>query len=102
MAIIRDNLIETNSLFPDSDWYHEENEVIDETTEEGKALVEKILALAPAYKLVRDDDGKIIGAVDDPVKLAEMEQQNAYATPTLEERVRALEQMQQIMIAQKD
>lgn len=102
MAIIRDNLIETNSLFPDSDWYHEENEVIDETTEEGKALVEKILALAPAYKLVRDAKGKIVDAVDDPVKRAELEQRNAYATPTLEERVRALEQMQQIMIAQKD
>ena len=102
MAIIRDNLIETNSLFPDSDWYNDENEVIDETTEEGKALVEKILALAPAYELVRDAKGKIVDAVDDPVKRAEMEQRNAYATPTLEERVRALEQMQQIMIAQKD
>jgi len=102
MAIIRDNLIETNSLFPDSDWYNDGNEVIDETTEEGKALVEKILALAPAYELVRDAKGKIVDAVDDPVKRAEMEQRNAYATPTLEERVRALEQMQQIMIAQKD
>jgi hypothetical protein len=64
MAIIRDNLIETNSLFLDSDWYNDGNEVIDETTEEGKALVEKILAIAPAYELVRDDDGKIIGAVE--------------------------------------
>lgn len=98
MAIIRDNLIETNSLFPDSDWYHEGNEVIDETTEEGKRLVEKILALAPAYKLVRDAKGRIVDAVGDPVRLAEMEQRKAEAPPTLEERVQALEEVELIRL----
>jgi hypothetical protein len=102
MAIIRNGLIETNSLFLDSDWYDDGNEVIDETKEGGRMLVKKILALSPAYTLVRDVGGTIIDAVDDPKRRVELGQQAESVSPTLEERVRALEQMQQIMIAQKD
>ncbi len=65
MAIIREHGLETNSLFPNTDWYNEGNEVIDETTSEGKALVEKLLALSPFYKLIRDTEGNIIDAEDD-------------------------------------
>lgn len=97
MAIIRDGLIETNSLFPSLDWYGQGNEVIDETTEEGKALVQKILALTPAYALVRDAEGIIIDVVDDPKRRVELEQQAESMSPTLEERVQALEQLAQAL-----
>lgn len=98
MAIIRGGHLETNSLYPNVDWYDEGNEVIDETTAEGKLLVEKCLALSPAYTLVKDADGRITDVVDDPVKRAELAQrlqdELAKAPPSLEERIAALEELE--------
>lgn len=99
MAIIKDGYIQTNSMFPNIDWYNEGNEVIDETTPEGKALVEKLLALSPFYKLIRDSEGNIIDAEEDleakqAWELAEQQRQEDYERtrpPTELERLEALE-----------
>lgn len=95
MAIVKPHGLETNSLFPNTDWYNEGNEVIDETTPEGKALVDKLLSLAPFYKLIRDSEGTIIDAEDDVEarQAWELEQQEAEKNrpPTEQERIEALE-----------
>ena len=86
-------------MFPNIDWYNEGNEVIDETTPEGKALVEKLLALAPFYKLIRDSEGNIIDAEDDleARQAWELEEQlgqeewERTRPPTEQERIEALE-----------
>lgn len=58
--IVRENKgFETNSMYPITDWYNEGNYVIDETTEEGKALAEKILQNYPFYDLVVEN-GQLI------------------------------------------
>ena len=97
MAIIRDGCLETNSNFPNSNWYEDEadNVVIDETTEEGEALVQKIISLTPYYDLVFDEGGKVIDAVENPQKkadwLAQIEQHEKNRPPTEQERIEALE-----------
>jgi len=99
VAIIRENSLETNSLFPNSDWYNEGNEVIDETTPEGKALVEKLLVLSPFFKLIRDSEGNIIDAEDDiearqAWELEKQQRQEEWERtrpPTEQERIEALE-----------
>ena len=99
MAIIREYSLETNSLFPNTDWYNEGNEVIDETTPEGKALVEKLLALSPFFKLIRDSEGSIVDAEDDlearqAWELEEQQRQEEWERtrpPTDQERIEALE-----------
>ena len=102
MIILSDGNFETNSLFPNTDWYNEGNEVIDETTEEGRLLAEKIMTLFPAYTIVRNAEGKIIDVVDDPVKreqLRQQEEQEAQESPpTLEERIQALEELELMRI----
>ena len=99
MAIIREYGLETNSLFPNTDWYNEGNEVIDETTPEGRALVEKLFSLAPFFKLIRDSEGNIIDAEDDSEarqawELEEQLRQEEWERtrpPTEQERIEALE-----------
>lgn len=99
MAIIKKGYLQTNSLFPDTDWYNEGNEVIDETTPEGRALVEKLLTLSPFYKLIRDSKGNIIDAEDDPEarqaweleKQLRQEEWGRTRPPTEQERIEALE-----------
>jgi len=99
LAIIKDGYIQTNSMFPNTDWYGEGNEVIDETTPEGRALVEKLFSLAPFYKLIRDSEGNIIDAEDDPEarQAWELEEQlrreewERARPPTEQERIEALE-----------
>lgn len=52
--IVRPNgKYESNSFFPNVNWYENEpdNYVVDETTEEGAALAEKIKSLFPYYTL---------------------------------------------------
>lgn len=50
---------ETNSLFPNINWYNDDRIVIDETTEEGRQLVEKIINNYPFFDLVIKD-GQLI------------------------------------------
>jgi len=61
--IIRpDGTYETNSLFPDTDWYNEGNYVIDETKEENQELIQKIKSHAPHMELVVEG-GKVIDII---------------------------------------
>lgn len=98
LILLKNGGFQINSLFPNTDWYNEGNEVIDETREDGRVLAEKITALYPAYTLVRDSEGRIIDVVDDPVKreqLRQQEEQEAQESPpTLEERIQALEELE--------
>lgn len=58
--IVRSNKgYETNKLFPKTDWYNENNYVVDETTEKGKILAQKIKDNYPNYELVVED-GELI------------------------------------------
>ncbi len=56
MIIRQDKTYETNSSFPDSDWYNEGNYIIDETIEEGKELAKKIKSNYPYYDLVIENN----------------------------------------------
>lgn len=81
MAILKkDGTVETNSKFKNIDWYNQGNEVIDETTPEGRNIVKKILSLSPYFILVRDDQGKVIDVLEDEER-----------PPTEQERIEALE-----------
>lgn len=96
LAIIRKEYgLETNSLFPNTDWYNDGNEVIDETTPAGKALVDKLLSLSPFYALIRDSEGNVIDAEGDTEarRAWELEEQQKKLTrpPTEGERLEALE-----------
>ncbi|QUH21409.1 hypothetical protein [Alkaliphilus sp. B6464] len=62
MIVLRDKTIETNSLFPSTDWYNEGNYIIDETKEENKELIEKIKLNAPYMELVIED-GQIVDVI---------------------------------------
>jgi len=62
VIVRQDRTIETNSWFPNTDWYNESNYVIDETREENKALIEKIQSHSPYMELVIDDD-KIVDVI---------------------------------------
>lgn len=62
MIVRPDKTHESNSLYPNSNWYENEpeNYIIDETTEEGAALAAKVVASYPFYNIVLDDDGNLI------------------------------------------
>ncbi len=62
MIVRKDKIIETNSLFPSTDWYNEGNYVIDEAKEENQELIEKIKVNAPYMELVIKD-GQIVDIV---------------------------------------
>lgn len=62
MIVRKDKYAETNSLFPNIDWYNEGNHVIDETLEENQELITKIKANAPYMDLVIVD-GKIVDII---------------------------------------
>lgn len=73
--------------------------MIDETPPEGRALVDKLLTLSPFYKLIRDSEGNIVNAEDDPEarqawELEEQLRQEEWERtrpPTEQERIEALE-----------
>jgi len=62
MIVKNDKTFETNSLFPNIDWYNEENYVIDETKEENQELIRNIKTHAPYMELIVEG-GKIIEIV---------------------------------------
>lgn len=64
MIVRRDKTYETNSLFLNVNWYEgEDNYVIDETTEGGKILAEKIKAYFPYFEFVLDEEGNLIDVI---------------------------------------
>lgn len=62
MIVRRDKGIEisTNPSYKSVDWYNEGNYVVDETTEEGKALAEKIKSNHPHFEFVLDKYGDLV------------------------------------------
>ena len=88
MIIRADKGYETNSLYPDVDWYNEGNYVVDETKPENAELIAKIKEHAPYMDLVVED-GKLVDVVPRPDLRPELEPEPQL--PTMEERLAALE-----------
>ncbi len=99
MIVRQDKTYETCSMYPNSNWYEgEANYVVDETTEEGQVLAQKIIEHAPYMKLVVEDgqlvdvtpterpDPSIVNEPIDEEKIAMAE-----AIIDLESRISALE-----------
>ena len=57
MIIRKDKTFETNSLFPNSDWYNEGNIVIDETTQKGQKMAKEYIE---NYPFVNFKDNKVL------------------------------------------
>lgn len=63
MIVRKNKTYETNSLFPNSNWYeNEDNHVIDETKEENQELINKIKEHAPYMELVIENN-KLIDVI---------------------------------------
>ena len=90
MIIRQDKHYETNSLFPNSDWYEEGNYVVDETNPENADLIQKIKENAPYMDLVIED-GEIIDIIPRPDLRPEPEPEHP-KPPSLEERLAAIEE----------
>lgn len=61
MIIREDKSYETNSLFPNTDWYNEGNYIIDETTELGKRMAQTYIENYPFVEF--EHDGKLVTKV---------------------------------------
>lgn len=63
MIIRQDKSYETNSLFPNIDWYEDENNyVIDETTEEGQIIMQTYIENYPFVE-IEHTDGHVTNVV---------------------------------------
>lgn len=56
MIIREDKSYETNSLFPNTDWYDEGNYIIDETTEQGKQMAQTYIDNYPFVDFEHDGE----------------------------------------------
>ena len=57
MIVRKDKSFETNSMFLNTNWYdNEDNYVVDETTEEGQALANKIREHYPYFDIVIENN----------------------------------------------
>ena len=88
MIIREDKSFETNSLFPNTDWYDDGRTlfVVDETTEVGVELKNKIMQNYPHFEFVLDETGYLIDIVltEKPIVIQE---------PTVQERIDAMEML---------
>lgn len=88
---------ETSPDAPNSNWYENEpdNIIIDETTEEGQALAQKIMKMTPYFDLVFNEAGDVIDVVENPQLktewLEQLEQEASSKPPSAEERLEAVE-----------
>jgi len=69
MIIRQDKTFETNSMFPNSDWYNEGNVVIDETTQKGQQITKEYIE---NYPFVDFKDNKV-SILEKPTKPSEKE-----------------------------
>ena len=69
MIIRQDKTFETNSMFPNSDWYNEGNIVIDETTQNGKKMTKEYIDNYPFVDFKNDK----ISILEKPTKPSEKE-----------------------------
>ena len=51
---------EIHSSFPNTDWDNNGNYVVDETSESGKSLADKIIANSPYFNFVLDSEGVLV------------------------------------------
>jgi len=59
--IVRQNKnYETHSLYPNSDWENDGNYVIDETTDDGKLLAQRVVDNSPYFDFALDANGTLI------------------------------------------
>ena len=66
MIVRQDKTYETCSLYPNINWYeNEDNYVVDETTEEGQILAKKIIEHSPYMELVVEN-GKLVDIIPLP------------------------------------
>lgn len=72
MIINKNNDFKTCSKYPDTDWENKNNYIIDETTEKGKELFEKVLELYPCFKVVSDSNNNVLDIVLDKEKQNEI------------------------------
>ena len=86
MIIRHDKSYETNSLFPNINWYKsEDNYIVDETTEEGKLLAQKVIENSPYFEFVLDNNGNLVDVI--PTERPPQPVQ----PPTTEERLQMVE-----------
>lgn len=73
MIIKKDKSFETNSLFPNTDWYEEGNFIIDETTEQGQRMVQAYVENYPFVDFEANDKAitKVL-ILDEPIKPKEV------------------------------
>jgi len=85
MVVFKNKMYEQNSLFPNSN-FTSENDVyiIDETTEEGKTLAQRIMSAYPYYDFVIVD-GKLVDIVELPKPTPPPQ------PPSIEDRIKAVE-----------
>ena len=69
MIIRQDKTFETNSMFPNSDWYNEGNVVIDETTQKGQKMAKEYIENYPFVDFKNDK----ISILEKPTKPSEKE-----------------------------
>ena len=69
MIIRQDKSFETNSLFPNSDWYDEGNLIIDETTQKGQKMAKEYIE---NYPFVDFKNNKVL-ILEKPTKPIEKE-----------------------------
>jgi len=69
MIIRQDKTFETNSMFPSSDWYNEDNIVIDETTQKGQQMTKEYIENYPFV----DFKNNKVSILEKPTKPSEKE-----------------------------
>ena len=69
MIIRQDKTFETNSMFPNSDWYNEDNIVIDETTQKGQQMTKEYIENYPFV----DFKNNKVSILEKPTKPSEKE-----------------------------
>lgn len=88
MIVKKDKIFETNSLFPNADWYNEGNYAIDETKEENQGLIQKIKDNAPYMELIIENE-QIVDIIPRPDLIPEPEP--VMPVPTIEKRLEIAE-----------
>ena len=94
MIVREDRNFESLSVYPNTDWYNEGNYVVDETTEEGKPLVNKIKEHSPYFDFVLDGEGNLIDITPTERPPAPTPE------PTVEEQLLSIQDDFDIMYAQ--
>ena len=82
MIIKNDCTFETNSMFPNSDWYNRGSYVVDETKNENQELIQKIKKNAPYMDLIVEN-GELVDIIPRPDLRPEPEEVGL--EPTVEE-----------------